>query len=135
MLALTAQAIKPPTPAAASQDAPPPTPPAPNPLPRRTVPWKQKKDPAILVGMLPQLAPCPLVVAASPPVAALPSCPTRIGQAPKPPHSPREVALQVQLDQAMLDLSIMLLDHPLKGDLFKSTLVGFLAVLGVDPAC
>jgi hypothetical protein len=38
------------------------------------------------------------------------------------------------LDQATLDLSIALLDHPLKGDLFESTLVGFLAVLGVDPA-
>jgi hypothetical protein len=67
-------------------------------------------------------------------VAPLPSCPTRIGQAPEPPYSPREAALQAQLDQATLDLSITLLDHPLKGDLFESTLVGFLAVLGVDPA-
>ena len=33
-----------------------------------------------------------------------------------------------------MDLSIAFLDHPLKGDLFESTLVGFLAVLGVDPA-
>ena len=36
------------------------------------------------------------------------------------------------LDQACLRLSITLLDHTLKGDLFKSALVGFLAVLGVD---
>jgi hypothetical protein len=42
--------------------------------------------------------------------------------------------VQKQLDQACLALSIALLDHPLKGDLFDSTLVGFLAVLGVDPA-
>ncbi|KAL3486233.1 hypothetical protein BJX62DRAFT_242224 [Aspergillus germanicus] len=75
ILALAAQAIKPPTPAAASQDAPPPTPPAPDPLPRWTVPWKWKKDLAVLVGTLPRLAPRPPVPAASPPVAALPSCP------------------------------------------------------------
>jgi hypothetical protein len=56
------------------------------------------------------------------------------GPAPKPPGSPREADLQAQLDQATLDLSIALLDHPLKGDLFESTLVGFLAVLGVDAA-
>jgi hypothetical protein len=67
-------------------------------------------------------------------VAPLLSCPTRVGQAPEPPCYPREAALQAQLDQATLDLSIALLDHPLKGDLFKSTLVSFLAVLGVDPA-
>jgi hypothetical protein len=42
--------------------------------------------------------------------------------------------VQGQLDQACLALSIALLDHTLKGDLFDSTLVGFLAVLGVDPA-
>ncbi|RHZ49046.1 uncharacterized protein CDV56_103939 [Aspergillus thermomutatus] len=42
--------------------------------------------------------------------------------------------VQKQLDQACLALSIALLDHPLQGDLFDSTLVGFLAVLGVDPA-
>jgi hypothetical protein len=42
--------------------------------------------------------------------------------------------VQEQLDQACLALSIALLDHTLKGDLFDSTLVGFLAVLGVDPA-
>ncbi|KAF7163041.1 hypothetical protein CNMCM5623_008061 [Aspergillus felis] len=34
--------------------------------------------------------------------------------------------VQKQLDQACLALSIALLDHPLKGDLFDSTLVGFL---------
>jgi hypothetical protein len=36
------------------------------------------------------------------------------------------------LDRACLRLSIALLDHTLKGDLFESALVGFLAVLGVD---
>jgi hypothetical protein len=41
--------------------------------------------------------------------------------------------VQKQLDQAYLALLIALLDHPLKGDLFNSTLVSFLAVLGVDP--
>ncbi|KAL4860692.1 hypothetical protein BDV12DRAFT_204788 [Aspergillus spectabilis] len=47
--------------------------------------------------------------------------------------SSREARLQSQLDQACLDLSIVLLDHSLKEDLFDSTLIGFLAVLGVDP--
>ncbi|KAL3446299.1 hypothetical protein BJX65DRAFT_308998 [Aspergillus insuetus] len=103
LVALAAERIKPYTPAVASQDVPPPTPPTPNPLRRRTVPWKRKKDPDMLVGTLPRLAP---------------------RQAPEP----------AQLDQAPLDLSITLLDHPLKGDLFKSTVVGFLAVLRVDPA-
>ncbi|KAG2000762.1 hypothetical protein GB937_010862 [Aspergillus fischeri] len=37
-----------------------------------------------------------------------------------------------RLDHACLALLIALLDHPLKGDLFESTLVGFLAILGVD---
>ena len=37
-----------------------------------------------------------------------------------------------QLDEACLALSIALLDHPLRGDLFESPMVGFLAVLGVD---
>jgi hypothetical protein len=37
-----------------------------------------------------------------------------------------------QLDEAYLALSIALLNHPLKGDLFESPIVGFLAVLGVD---
>ncbi|KAE8549022.1 hypothetical protein EYB25_007537 [Talaromyces marneffei] len=36
------------------------------------------------------------------------------------------------LDRACLRLSIALLDHTLKGDLFESALVGFLAILGVD---
>ncbi|KAF7184834.1 hypothetical protein CNMCM7691_006833 [Aspergillus felis] len=51
-----------------------------------------------------------------------------------PSLSPREEKAQNQLDQACLALSIALLDHTLKGDLFESTLVAFLAVLGVDPA-
>ncbi|GFF56668.1 predicted protein [Aspergillus udagawae] len=54
---------------------------------------------------------------------------------PAPPaQSPQEEKAQNQLDQACLALSIALLDHTLKGDLFESTLVAFLAVLGVDPA-
>ncbi|KAA8646653.1 uncharacterized protein ATNIH1004_005328 [Aspergillus tanneri] len=44
------------------------------------------------------------------------------------------VKVQKQLDDACLSLSIALLDHPLKGDLFESTVIGFLAALGVDPA-
>ncbi|KAL3703710.1 hypothetical protein TMatcc_009399 [Talaromyces marneffei ATCC 18224] len=39
---------------------------------------------------------------------------------------------QALLDRACLRLSIALLDHTLKGDLFESVLVGFLAILGVD---
>ncbi|GFG01000.1 conserved hypothetical protein [Aspergillus udagawae] len=48
--------------------------------------------------------------------------------------SPPEEKAQNQLDWACLALSIALLDYTLKGDLFESTLVAFLAVLGVDPA-
>jgi hypothetical protein len=48
-----------------------------------------------------------------------------------PDSTPSHPAYQ-QLDQACLTLSIALLDHTLKGDLYESTLVGFLAVLGVD---
>lgn len=44
----------------------------------------------------------------------------------------RRHAAYEQLDHACLDLSIALLDHPLKGDLFESAVVAFLAVLGVD---
>ena len=40
--------------------------------------------------------------------------------------------LQRQLDRWCLLFSIALLDHTLKGDLFESTIVGFLAVLGID---
>jgi hypothetical protein len=47
----------------------------------------------------------------------------------------REQDLLAQLDDACLTLSIALLDHTLKGDLFESTLVGFLAVLGIDKHC
>ncbi|EAU31660.1 predicted protein [Aspergillus terreus NIH2624] len=43
------------------------------------------------------------------------------------------LAEQERLDRACLDLSIALLDHPLKGELYESALVGFLAVLGIDP--
>ncbi|EON68441.1 hypothetical protein W97_07651 [Coniosporium apollinis CBS 100218] len=41
--------------------------------------------------------------------------------------------IQSQLDRACLLFCISLLDHTLKGDLFESVIVGFLAVLGVDP--
>jgi hypothetical protein len=43
-------------------------------------------------------------------------------------------ALEQALDRACLDFSIALLDHSLKGDLFESTVIGFLAALGVDTA-
>jgi hypothetical protein len=38
------------------------------------------------------------------------------------------------LDRACLDFCIALLDHRLTGDLFESTIVSFLAVLGIDEA-
>lgn len=47
-----------------------------------------------------------------------------------PDGDPREPA---RLDQACLALLIVLLDHPLKGEIYESIVVGFLAVLGVDP--
>lgn len=40
--------------------------------------------------------------------------------------------IRSRLDRAMLLFSISLLDHTLKGDLFESTLVGFLAVLSIN---
>lgn len=46
--------------------------------------------------------------------------------------NPAQQAKEAALDQACLALSIALLNHPLKGDLFESTLIGFLAILGVD---
>jgi hypothetical protein len=36
------------------------------------------------------------------------------------------------VDRACLSLYIILLDYTLKGDLFKSAIIGFLAILGVD---
>ncbi|KAL2835500.1 hypothetical protein BJY01DRAFT_252624 [Aspergillus pseudoustus] len=47
LVALAAEPIKPDIPVAATQDIPPPTPPTPNLLPRRTVPWKRREDPAM----------------------------------------------------------------------------------------
>ena len=41
--------------------------------------------------------------------------------------------LEARLDRACLHFCIALLDHTLKGDLFESTVVGFLAALAVDP--
>jgi hypothetical protein len=116
--------------------------PATTPPPRRaprTVPWKQKQKPTAGQGGVPpparalaRLAPRPPPPGPAPAAAVAP--PPHTGPVPEPPRGPREAKLQAQLDQATLDLSIALLDHPLKGDLFESTLVGFLAVLGVDAA-
>lgn len=39
-----------------------------------------------------------------------------------------------QLDRTCLDLCIALLDHDLKGPIYQSVVVGFLAVLGIDAA-
>jgi hypothetical protein len=39
---------------------------------------------------------------------------------------------QETLDKSCLDLCISLLDHDLRGDLFESVAVGFLAVQGID---
>jgi hypothetical protein len=105
----------------------------------RTVPWKRQttRPAALLARPLARLAPRPLPPAAQAPVAAAALPPPLLpptGPVPEPPRGPREAELQARLDQATLDLSIALLDHPLKGDLFESTLVGFLAVLGVDAA-
>jgi hypothetical protein len=41
--------------------------------------------------------------------------------------------LEDWLDRACLHFCISILDHTLKGDLFESTAVGFLAALAVDP--
>ena len=42
-------------------------------------------------------------------------------------------SLEDRLDRACLHFCISILDHTLKGDLFESTAIGFLAALGVDP--
>jgi hypothetical protein len=104
----------------------------------RTVPWKKTQQQQ---GTSQAAAPAPAArtLAPRPPPpgpapAAEAALPPLTGPVPEPPRGPREAKLQAQLDQATLDLSIALLDHPLKGDLFNSTLVGFLAVLGVDAA-
>jgi hypothetical protein len=41
--------------------------------------------------------------------------------------------IEARLDRACLRFCISILDHTLKGDLFESTAVGFLAALAVDP--
>ena len=46
--------------------------------------------------------------------------------------SKQSPAVRDQLDHASLALSIALLDHSLKGDLFENTVIDFIAVLGVD---
>lgn len=40
--------------------------------------------------------------------------------------------LERQLDDACLDFCIALLDHDLKGDLFESSVLGYLATMGID---
>jgi hypothetical protein len=40
--------------------------------------------------------------------------------------------LEHQLDDACLDFCIALLDHDLKGDLFESSVLGYLATMGID---
>ncbi|EED11948.1 hypothetical protein TSTA_000260 [Talaromyces stipitatus ATCC 10500] len=47
-------------------------------------------------------------------------------------HGSTLAKAQALLDRACLRLSIALLDHLLKGDLYESGLVGFLAVLGIN---
>ncbi|GFF59837.1 telomere-associated RecQ helicase, putative [Aspergillus udagawae] len=84
-----------------------------------------------LLGNLPDPAQEPLLALFSASGLAKPLGPPVL-PAP-PPLSPPEEKAQNQLDQACLTLSIALLDHTLKGDPFESTLVAFLAVLGVDP--
>ena len=46
-------------------------------------------------------------------------------------QTPASVAIE-DLDRACLDLSIALLDHEIRGDLFESPLVAFMAALGID---
>jgi hypothetical protein len=93
----------------------------------RMVPWEKKQTPTAGQGGVPpparalaRLAPRPPPPGPAPAAAVAP--PPHTGLVPEPPRGPREAKLQAQLD------------HPLKGDLFESTLVGFLAVLGVDAA-
>jgi hypothetical protein len=44
----------------------------------------------------------------------------------------RRGSLATRIDDACLDFCIALLDYHLKGDLFESTILGFLVVLGID---
>jgi hypothetical protein len=62
------------------------------------------------------------------------SGPTAVGSHPvgKPGLPDRQRELQAGIDRAYLSLCVALLDHTLKGDLFDSVIVGFLAVLGID---
>jgi hypothetical protein len=48
------------------------------------------------------------------------------------PHLIRQKELQDNVNRACLALYITLLDYPLKGDLFESAIVGFLAVIGIN---
>jgi hypothetical protein len=40
--------------------------------------------------------------------------------------------MELELDDICLDFCIALLDHDLKGDLFESAVLGYLAVMGID---
>lgn len=44
-----------------------------------------------------------------------------------------QTSMKTRLDRACLQFCISILDHTLKGDLFESTAIGFLAALAVDP--
>lgn len=57
-----------------------------------------------------------------------------VGMEDKDLAGEQPLAIAATLDQACLELSISLLDHELRGDLFESALIGFLACLGVDAA-
>ncbi len=53
----------------------------------------------------------------------------------EPSHGGAAIRLPMQIfDDACLDFCISLLDHELKGDVHESTVVGYLAVLGIDVA-
>ncbi|KAL3482543.1 hypothetical protein BJX62DRAFT_245826 [Aspergillus germanicus] len=139
LLALTAEEAKAKAKAKAKAMEPGPALASTPPRAPRTVPGKKstisQATPLLPppASTLPRLAPWPWPPTQAPVAATRYMGP--IPKLPKPPSCPREVELQAWLDEATLELSIALLDHPLKGDLFKSTLVGFLAVLGVDAAC
>ncbi|KAJ6111299.1 hypothetical protein N7486_003534 [Penicillium sp. IBT 16267x] len=59
---------------------------------------------------------------------------TSIPSGPQPSDRTQTPASQAkkELDQACLDLSITLLDHEIRGDLFESPVVAFMAALGID---
>lgn len=66
-------------------------------------------------------------------IIALDECVAQI-QRHLDPTSTDPDAGETTIDQKCLDLCIALLDHDLRGDLFDSAIVGYLAVLGIDAA-